>query len=88
MLSSLGAASGYLAVLVLALYIHDSVTTQLYASPRWLWFACPLMLLWITRIWLLTHRGRMNEDPVVFALRDRLSLVMGTAFCLIFWVAA
>jgi len=46
------------------------------------------MLLWITRIWLLTHRGRMNEDPVVFALRDRLSLVMGTAFCLIFWVAA
>jgi len=88
MLSSLGAASGYLAVMVLALYIHDSATTELYAYPRWLWFACPLMLLWITRIWLLTHRGRMNEDPVVFALRDRLSLVMGTVFCLIFWVAA
>lgn len=87
MLSSLGAASGYLAVMVLALYIHDSATIALYAHPRWLWFACPLMLFWITRIWLLTHRGRMNEDPVVFALRDRLSLVMGAMFCLIFWVA-
>lgn len=88
MLSSLGAASGYLAVMVLALYIHDSATTALYEHPRWIWLACPVMLLWITRIWLLTHRGRMNEDPVIFALRDRWSLAMGTVFCLIFWVAA
>ncbi|CAI8958893.1 UbiA family prenyltransferase [Pseudomonas serboccidentalis] len=88
MLSSLGAASGYLAVMVLALYIHDSATTALYAHPRWIWLACPVLLLWITRIWLLTHRGRMNDDPVVFALRDRLSLAMGAVFCLIFWSAA
>lgn len=88
MLSSLGAASGYLTVMVLALYIHDSATTALYAHPRWIWLACPVLLLWITRIWLLTHRGRMNDDPVVFALRDRLSLAMGVLFCLIFWVAA
>ncbi|MGE1176571.1 UbiA family prenyltransferase [Pseudomonas sp. BW7P1] len=88
MLSSLGAASGYLAVMVLALYIHDSATTVLYAHPRWIWLACPVLLLWITRIWLLTHRGRMNEDPVVFALRDRLSQVMGAVFCAIFWVAS
>ncbi|PTT02746.1 UbiA family prenyltransferase [Pseudomonas sp. HMWF006] len=87
MLSSLGAASGYLAVIVLALYIQDSVTTALYAHPRWIWLACPVLLLWITRIWLLTHRGRMNDDPVVFALRDHLSLAMGAVFCLIFWVA-
>lgn len=88
MLSSLGAASGYLTVMVLALYIHDSATIALYAQPRWLWLACPVLLLWITRIWLLTHRGRMNEDPVVFALRDRLSLVMGAVFFLTFWWAA
>ncbi|AWA41237.1 UbiA family prenyltransferase [Pseudomonas sp. 22105] len=88
MLSSLGAASGYLAVMVLALYIHDGATTALYAHPRWIWLACPVLLLWITRIWLLTHRGRMNDDPVVFAVRDRLSLAMGAVFCLIFWVAA
>ncbi|MCU1772293.1 UbiA family prenyltransferase [Pseudomonas sp. 13B_3.2_Bac1] len=88
MISSLGAASGYLAVMVLALYIHDSATTVLYAHPRWIWLACPVLLLWITRIWLLTHRGRMNDDPVVFALRDRLSLAMGVVFCLIFWSAA
>ncbi len=58
MLSSLGAASGYLAVMVLALYIHDSATTALYAHPRWIWLACPVLLLWITRIRLLPHRGR------------------------------
>jgi hypothetical protein len=46
-----------------------------------------LLLLWITRIWLLTHRGRMNDDPVVFAMRDRPSLAMGAVFCLVFWVA-
>ncbi|MHA3736454.1 UbiA family prenyltransferase [Pseudomonas sp. Eth.TT006] len=87
MLSSLGAASGYLAVMVLALYIHDIATTALYAHPRWIWLACPVLLLWMTRIWLLTHRGRMHDDPVVFALRDRLSLAMGAVFCLIFWFA-
>ncbi|NYH10135.1 UbiA family prenyltransferase [Pseudomonas moraviensis] len=87
MLSSLGAASGYLAVMVLALYIHDSATTALYAHPRWIWLACPVLLLWMTRVWLLTHRGRMNDDPVVFAMRDRLSLAMGVVFCLVFWTA-
>jgi 4-hydroxybenzoate polyprenyltransferase len=88
MLSSLGAASGYLAVMVLALYIHDSTTVVLYSHPQLIWLACPLLLFWITRIWMLTHRGRMNQDPVVFALRDRLSLGMGVVFCLIFWLAA
>lgn len=88
MLSSLGAASGYLSVMVLALYIHDNATIALYAYPRMIWFACPLLLFWITRIWMLTHRGRMNDDPVIFALRDRLSLAMGAMFGLIFWLAA
>jgi 4-hydroxybenzoate polyprenyltransferase len=88
MLSSLGAASGYLSVMVLALYIHDNATIALYAYPRMIWLACPLLLFWITRIWLLTHRGRMNDDPVIFALRDRLSLAMGAMFGLIFWLAA
>jgi hypothetical protein len=37
---------------------------------------CPLLLYWISRVWLLTTRGLMHDDPVVFALRDRLSLVV------------
>ncbi|WP_123410291.1 UbiA family prenyltransferase [Pseudomonas frederiksbergensis] len=87
MLSSLGAASGYLSVMVLALYIHDSTTVVLYSHPQLIWLGCPLLLFWITRIWMLTHRGRMNDDPVVFALRDRLSLALGVMFGLIFWLA-
>ena len=88
MISSLGAASGYLAVMVLALYIHDQATTALYSKPQVIWLACPLLLFWITRVWLLTHRGQMHDDPVEFAIRDRISQVVGIMFCLVFWVAA
>lgn len=87
MISSLGASSGYLSVMVLALYIHDQASNELYSNPQVIWLACPLLLLWITRIWMLTHRGRMNEDPVVFAIRDRFSLMVGALFGLVFWVA-
>lgn len=88
MISSLGASSGYLSVMVLALYIHDQATNGLYANPQVIWLACPLLLLWITRIWMLTHRGQMHEDPVVFAIRDRFSLMVGALFGLVFWIAA
>ena len=88
MISSLGASSGYLAVMVLALYIHDQATSGLYAHPQVIWLACPLLLFWITRVWMLTHRGQMHDDPVVFAIRDRISLVVGVLFGLVFWVAA
>ena len=88
MISSLGAASGYLAVMVLALYIHDPTTAALYAHPHLIWLACPLLLFWITRIWMLAHRGHMHDDPVVFAIRDRTSLMVGVLFSLVFWAAA
>ncbi|HLD65715.1 MAG TPA: UbiA family prenyltransferase [Pseudomonas sp.] len=88
MIASLGASSGYLAVMVLALYIHDQATTMLYSQPQIIWLACPLLLFWITRIWMLTHRGHMHDDPVVFAFRDRISLTVGALFCLVFWAAA
>lgn len=88
MIASLGASSGYLAVMVLALYIHDQATTMLYSQPQFIWLACPLLLFWITRVWMLTHRGHMHDDPVVFAFRDRISLAVGVLFCLVFWAAA
>lgn len=88
MIASLGASSGYLAVMVLALYIQDAKTTALYVTPHVIWLACPLMLFWVTRVWMLTHRGQMNEDPVVFAIRDRTSQLIGAIFLLMFWIAA
>jgi 4-hydroxybenzoate polyprenyltransferase len=73
LLESLGTSSAYLAVLVLALYINSSDVTRLYSRPMWLWLLCPLLLYWISRIWMKTHRGEMHDDPLVFALWDRQS---------------
>ncbi len=88
MISSLGAASGYLSVLVLALYIREQATMELYANPEFLWLACPVLLFWITRVWILTQRGQMHEDPVVFAVRDWVSHLSGLVFLLIFLAAS
>lgn len=87
MIASLGAASGYMAVMVLALYVNDAQTAQLYRHQKIIWLACPLLLTWISRVWMLAHRGEMNEDPVIFAVRDRLSLSIGALVALVFLAA-
>lgn len=87
MIASLGAASGYLSVLILALYVQDQSTTLLYHYPKILWLACPLLLFWISRTWMLTHRGLMHDDPVIFAMKDKISLWIGSAFLTLFWLA-
>jgi 4-hydroxybenzoate polyprenyltransferase/phosphoserine phosphatase len=69
-LAQLGSSSGYLAVLVLALYINSDKVADMYARPEALWILCPMMLYWISRMWLLTRRGEMHDDPVVFTARD------------------
>jgi 4-hydroxybenzoate polyprenyltransferase len=69
-LQVMGATSGYLSVLVLALYIHSPEVAQLYATPEILWLIAPLMLLWVTRLWVVTTRGYMNDDPIFFAIKD------------------
>jgi 4-hydroxybenzoate polyprenyltransferase/phosphoserine phosphatase len=74
LLESMGLASGYLAVLVVALYINSPEIHAGYRHPVSLWPVCPLILFWISRIWLKTHRGEMHDDPVVYAARDRFSL--------------
>ena len=72
-LSQFGTASAYVAVLVLALYINDQTTTNIYTYPKVLWVLCPMTLFLISRAWLLARRGMMHEDPVVFLMRDRKS---------------
>ena len=69
-LQTMGAASGYLAVLVLALYINSPEVRELYRSPEILWLIAPLLLLWVTRLWIVTTRGNMDEDPIFFAIKD------------------
>jgi hypothetical protein len=82
LVQSLGAASGYLSVLVFALYINSTASETLYRHPAALWGLCPMLLYWISRIWLIAHRGDMYDDPVVFALTDRVSGVV-LALCVI-----
>jgi 4-hydroxybenzoate polyprenyltransferase len=87
-ISTLGIASGLTAVLVVALYVNGSNVTDLYRNPDLLWFICPLMLYWVSRIWLLTVRGAIEEDPVVFALRDGGSYLVGALTAVIMFLAS
>jgi len=74
-LLSLGVSTGVAAIVVLALYINDPVTARLYPMTFGLWPMPPLMLYWISRVWMKAHRGEMHDDPVVFAMRDWQSIV-------------
>jgi len=76
LIQSMGAASGYCAVLVFALYINSPESLELYRRPQLLWLICPLLLYWISRVWVKAHRGMMDDDPVVFAVTDRVSQVV------------
>lgn len=76
LLAAMGIASGYLAVLILALYVATDKAQVLYPSRELLWVLCPLLLYWISHVWLTAHRGKMPGDPVVFATGDRTSQIL------------
>ncbi|MES2943610.1 MAG: UbiA family prenyltransferase [Pseudomonadota bacterium] len=76
----LGITSGYAAVLVLALYLNSDAVVQLYRTPEVMWGAVPVMLFWISWMWLQAHRGDMHDDPLIFAVKDKASLLAGMAF--------
>jgi 4-hydroxybenzoate polyprenyltransferase len=78
-LSVMGVAAGYLSVLIFALWIDSPTVSLLYREPRILWLIAPLLTLWISRVWILAHRGDLHDDPVVFALTDGQSLLTVTA---------
>lgn len=87
LLQTLGGASGYSSVLVLALYINSSTGQALYRHPEAIWLLCPLLLYWISRVWLKTHRGDMHDDPVIFAMQDRVSQTLLVIGAVILWLA-
>jgi len=82
-LRSFGTASGYASVVVFTLYINNPQIGQLYGHAHRLWLLTPLLIFWISRVWLLAHRGKLDDDPVVFALTDWLSPVIGVIALLI-----
>jgi 4-hydroxybenzoate polyprenyltransferase/phosphoserine phosphatase len=76
LLASKGTASGYAAVVVLALYIASGAAKTFYSRHQLIWLLCPLLLYWLGYLWLIAHRGKMFHDPLVFALRDRTSRIL------------
>lgn len=76
-LRTFGSASGYVSVAVLTLYISNLDAAALYTHPHRLWLLVPVLLLWVSRLWLEASRGQLNEDPVVYAITDRRSLLLG-----------
>jgi 4-hydroxybenzoate polyprenyltransferase len=87
-LRSFGSASGFVSVVVLTLYISTLDAAQFYDHPRRLWLIVPVLLLWIMRLWLQASRGQLNEDPVVYAITDKRSLLLGALVVAIILSAA
>jgi 4-hydroxybenzoate polyprenyltransferase len=88
LLQACGVAAGYNSVLVMALYVNSGIAIgSTYTRPVFLWLLCPLLLYWITRVWIKTSRGQMDNDPVVFTLQDLPSLGAACAGLLLIWMA-
>jgi hypothetical protein len=79
----LGVTSAYASVVVLALYLNSDAVRELYETPELLWGVVPVMLFWISWVWLQAHRGNMHDDPLVFAVKDRASLCAGLLFSIV-----
>ena len=86
-LRSFGTSSAYASIVIFALYINGHDVVALYRHPYRMWLITPLLILWVSRVWLLASRGLLDEDPVVFALEDRMSLLLGLGVAIIAYSA-
>ena len=86
-LRSFGTSSAYASIVIFALYINGHDVVALYHHSGRMWLITPLLILWLSRVWLLASRGLLHEDPVVFALSDRMSLLLGLGVAVIAYSA-
>jgi len=87
-LQSLGGASGFMSVLVFALYINSDQVVKMYSSPEFLWLVIPVVGYWVMRIWIIAARGQVDEDPISFAIQDKQSWLTTVVLFFIFALAA
>ena len=87
LVQQLGVSAGYSAVMVLALYINSENVIRLYRAPEMIWAAVPLLLWWLSWMWIQANRGKMHDDPIVFAIKDKTSLLIGMLFMGVFALA-
>jgi 4-hydroxybenzoate polyprenyltransferase/phosphoserine phosphatase len=85
--NAMGVSSGLISVLVFALYLDSPVVGNLYETSQLLWGAVPILAFWISYVWVRAGRGEVNQDPVLFAVRDKVSLISGTLLLAVFLLA-
>ncbi|MGO9672589.1 MAG: UbiA family prenyltransferase [Methylocella sp.] len=85
--AALAAASGFNAVTVFALYVSSDAVKPLYRHPHLLWLVCPVLMYWISRMLMMAHRRLVHDDPIVFALQDRVSVISGVLIAAIMLAA-
>ena len=88
LLQALGVSSGYISTLVIALYLRSENVMSLYAQPLAIWLLIPILLFWVSWVWLKSSRGEMHDDPIVFAAKDRTSLSVAVITAFVFIYAA
>ena len=86
-LETLSLVSGYIAVVVLIFHFSIEATQLLYSRYEILWLICPIILYWLTRVILITHRGEMHHDPIIFAIKDKISLYIAISIGFIVFLA-
>jgi len=88
LIASVGPISGYLGIFVFFLYVNSPEVVALYSFPMLLWLAGPLLLYWISRIWIITIRGNMHDDPIVFTMKDPISYAIGVCVIVVVYLAS
>jgi len=86
-LRNIGPASGYMSVLILALYVNSDKVISLYHTPQLLWLTLLCLLFWVSRIWLIAQRGKMLDDPILFIAKDYISYIVGFVITILIVVA-
>lgn len=87
LLQIMGIVSGFLSVVVFSLYIDSPEVARLYSNPKILWGMSLLFLFWISRIWIITNRGEMTDDPIIFTIKDTTSYIIFVIIGIIMWVS-
>jgi len=88
LLQILGVSSGYISALVIALYVRSEEVVSLYTQPIAIWCVLPLLLFWVSWVWLTAARNEMHDDPIVFAVKDKASLLVAALSAVVFVYAA
>lgn len=88
LVQSLGTNAGYSAVVILAIYLNSDAVVKLYRLPQIVWCGVPIILFWISWMWMQAHRGNMHDDPLIFAVKDRVSQASGLLLFLVLLIGA